>query len=570
MRYSNREKLSNYFDLFFLFIELDIFIWVLFELSYVFRPIVYEVGRILIIIFILEIIVQFFFSPTPRTYFKKCWHLFVNTAVLFFLFNWISAVDTSHRFIFLYSRLFLLAVEFILFAKFLLQSSRIREIYKTFRVSPAQIIVLSFAGIILIGSFILYLPYSRNSGEDMRYIDALFTSTSAVCVTGLVVVDTGTAFSRVGQVFLLLLIQTGGLGIMTIAAFIQVSLGSQMSLYGRYSTAALLDESNLKNLYTIIRSIVFITFSIEAFGVILFLPHFLSVTGNRFEAIFYSLFHSISAFCNAGFSLYRESFTGAVSSVWANAVLIVLIVSGGMGFTVLLNIARKVVRGSKERILVQTKIVLLTTVSLLIFGAVVFYLFERNNVLSGLAPYEKFMASLFQSVTPRTAGFNTVSISALRFRTMFMLLILMFIGASPGSTGGGIKTTTFFILILTIITILKDQRFNNIFNRRIPYQVINRAIAILVSAVGFIILGGLLLGLSEGFPFTQILFETVSAFGTVGLSTGITPLLSDFGKIVVMLCMLVGRIGPLTMVLAIGNAQKTRLITYPEERVMIG
>ena len=151
-----------------------------------------------------------------------------------------------------------------------------------------------------------------------------------------------------------------------------------------------------------------------------------------------------------------------------------------------------------------------------------------------------------------------------------MLIVLMFIGASPGSTGGGIKTTTFFILILTIITILKDQRFNNIFNRRIPYQVVNRAIAILVSAVGFIIFGGLLLGFSEGFPFTHILFETVSAFGTVGLSTGITPLLSDFGKIVVMICMLVGRIGPLTMVLAIGNTQKTRLITYPEERVMVG
>ncbi|KKL55954.1 hypothetical protein LCGC14_2250240, partial [marine sediment metagenome] len=212
MRYSNTEKLSNYFDLFILFIELDIFIWVLFELSYVFRPIVYEVGRILVIIYILEIIVQFFFSPSPKAYLKKCWHLFVSAAVLFLLFNRISAVDTSHRFIFIYSKLFLVSVEFILFAKFLLQAKRIREIYKSFKVNPAQIIVLSFAGIILIGSFMLYLPYARNGEEDMRYIDALFTSTSAVTVTGLVVVDTGTAFSRVGQVFLILLIQTGGLG----------------------------------------------------------------------------------------------------------------------------------------------------------------------------------------------------------------------------------------------------------------------------------------------------------------------------------------------------------------------
>ncbi len=570
MRYSNTEKLSNYFDLFILFIELDIFIWVLFELSYVFRPIVYEVGRILVIIYILEIIVQFFFSPSPKAYLKKCWHLFVSAAVLFLLFNRISAVDTSHRFIFIYSKLFLVSVEFILFAKFLLQAKRIREIYKSFKVNPAQIIVLSFAGIILIGSFMLYLPYARNGEEDMRYIDALFTSTSAVTVTGLVVVDTGTAFSRVGQVFLILLIQTGGLGIMTIAAFIQVSLGSEMSLYGRYSTAALLDETNLKNLYTIIKFIVLITFSIEIVGVFLLLPHFLSVTGSWFEAFFYSLFHSVSAFCNAGFSLYSESFTGAKSSVWANFVLIILVVSGGIGFTVLRNIVRRVVRGTKERMLVQTRIVLITTLFLLIFGAVIFYLFERDDILSGYRPYEKLLASLFQSVTVRTAGFNTVDISGLRVRTLFMLSTLMFIGASPGSTGGGIKTTTFFILILTIFTILKDQRFNTIYKRRIPFQVVNRAIAILVSAVGFVIFGGLMLGFSEKFPFTQILFETVSAFGTVGLSTGITPLLSDFGKVILMLSMFVGRIGPLTLVLAIRNTQSTRLITYPEERVMVG
>ncbi|HEB31626.1 MAG TPA: Trk family potassium uptake protein, partial [Spirochaetes bacterium] len=211
-----------------------------------------------------------------------------------------------------------------------------------------------------------------------------------------------------------------------------------------------------------------------------------------------------------------------------------------------------------------------TTLFLLIFGAVIFYLFERDDILSGYRPYEKLLASLFQSVTVRTAGFNTVDISDLRVRTLFMLSTLMFIGASPGSTGGGIKTTTFFILILTIFTILKDERFNTIYKRRIPFQVVNRAIAILVSAVGFVIFGGLMLGFSEKFPFTQILFETVSAFGTVGLSTGITPLLSDFGKVILMLSMFVGRIGPLTLVLAIRNTQSTRLITYPEERVMVG
>ncbi|MCK5093340.1 MAG: hypothetical protein KAR18_01365, partial [Spirochaetes bacterium] len=274
MKYSSREKFSNYFDLFILFIEFDIFIWILFELSYTFRPIVYDVGRILIIIYIFELIVQFLLNPVPITYIKRCWHLYVSAAVLFFLFNRFSSIPQSHRFIFLYSKLFLGTIEVIIFTKFVFQINRLREIYKSFKVSPAQIIVLSFVSIILIGSFLLYLPYSRVKGSDMRYIDALFTSTSAVTVTGLVVVDTGAAFSRIGHVFLLLLIQAGGLGIMTIAAFIQVSLGSEMSLYGRFSTAAFLDKANLKDLYTIIKFIVLITFSIEVFGLFLFLPYF--------------------------------------------------------------------------------------------------------------------------------------------------------------------------------------------------------------------------------------------------------------------------------------------------------
>ncbi len=570
MKYSSREKFSNYFDLFILFIEFDIFIWILFELSYTFRPIVYDVGRILIIIYIFELIVQFLLNPVPITYIKRCWPLYVSAAVLFFLFYRFSSIPQSHRFIFLYSKLFLGTVEVIIFTKFVFQIDRLREIYKSFKVSPAQIIVLSFVSIILIGSFLLYLPYSRVKGSDMRYIDALFTSTSAVCVTGLVVVDTGAAFSRIGHVFLLLLIQAGGLGIMTIAAFIQVSLGSEMSLYGRFSTAAFLDEANLKNLYKIIKFIVLVTFSIEIFGLFLFLPYFLPVSVNKGEALFYSIFHSISAFCNAGFSLYTTSFSGARSNLWANFVLILLIISGGVGFTVLLNIFRKVVKGKKERFTVQTRIVFITTLFLILFGAVNFYIFEQDNILRGVRHQERFLVSIFQSVTARTAGFNTIDTSSLRSRTLFMMSILMFIGASPGSTGGGIKTTTIFLLVLSIITILKDQRFNTIFKRRIPYQVVNRAVAILVSAIGFVIAGVLLLGFSEKFSFMEIYFETVSAFGTVGLSTGITPALSDFGKIVVMVCMLAGRIGPLTMVLAIRNVQRTRLITYPEERVMVG
>ncbi len=570
MKYNIREKLSNYFDLLVLFIELDIFIWVLFELSFPFRSIVYTVGVVLIAVVLLELLVDFLLNPNLRSYIGRFWRHYIIAAVLIFSYSRFRGLPAGSRFIFLYSRGFLALVEVLIFAKFLIQVERLREIFRSFRVSPAQLIIVSFATIILFGSFLLYLPYSRAQGTDLRYIDALFTSTSAVCVTGLIVVDTPTAFSRIGQIFLIMLIQAGGLGIMTIAAFIQVSLGSQMSLYGRFSTASLLDQGDLKNLYGIIRAIVRTTFLLEFVGILMFLPYFMHHIQGGFEALFHSVFHSVSAFCNAGFSLYTDSFTRADSIVWPNIVLISLIVSGGLGFTVLRNLGRRIVLGEKERLTVQTRIVLISTVSLLFFGAVNFYLFERDHILSGMRPYERFLASLFQSVTARTAGFNTVDIAGLRPITLFMMSILMFVGASPGSTGGGIKTTTFFILILSIITILRDQRFNTIFRRRIPFQVVNRAFAILVAAIALVIFGTLLLGFVEKFNFIQIYFETISAFGTVGLSTGITSHLSDFGKIVIMVLMFVGRIGPLTMVLAIRNLQRTKLVTFPEERVMVG
>jgi trk system potassium uptake protein TrkH len=570
MKFNIREKLSNYFDLLALFIEIDIFIWVLFELSFPFRTIVYTVCIVLISVVLLELFVHFLLDPNPRTYFIRNWRHYIIAGILIFGYTRFRGVPADNRFIFLYSRGLLALVEIIIFAKFLIQLERLREIFSSFKVSPAQLIIVSFATIILFGSFLLYLPYSRAAGTELRYIDALFTSTSAVCVTGLIVVDTGTAFSRVGQIFLIMLIQAGGLGIMTIAAFIQVSLGSQMSLYGRFSTASLLDQGDLKNLYSIIRAIVVTTFILETVGFVMFLPYFVRQIPGSAEFLFHAVFHSVSAFCNAGFSLYHDSFIRAGSQVWPNIVLISLIVSGGLGFTVLRNLGRRIVFGERERLTVQTRIVIISTLALLIFGGVNFYLFERDHILSGMRPHEKFFASLFQSVTTRTAGFNTVDTAKLRPITLFMMSILMFIGASPGSTGGGIKTTTFFILILSIITILRDQRFNTIFRRRIPFQVVNRAFAILVAAIVLVILGTLLLGFSEKFTFIQIYFETISAFGTVGLSTGITPNLSDFGKIVIMILMFVGRIGPLTMVLAIRNMQRTKLVTFPEERVMVG
>lgn len=565
-----REKLSYYFDLLFLFVELDVFVWILFELSFPFRQAVYVVGRVVTIAVLAELVIKFLLAPTPRAYVRQHWRLFIVGGMLLYAFITFSRVSLDSRLLFLYSRLFLGIVEIILAVKVLAQWERVTVILRGFRVNPAQMIIVSFAFVIFIGSFLLYLPYARPAGEGMRYIDALFTATSAVCVTGLIVVDTPTAFSRVGHILIMLLIQMGGLGIMTIAAFVQVSLGSRMSLYGRFTTASLLDTGDLKNLFALIRAIVITTFAIEAVGVLLFYPYFAGVYGRAATALFHSLFHAVSAFCNAGFALYPDSFMWTDQAFHPLAVLMALIMAGGLGFTVLRNLGRRIVLGGRERIMVQTRIVVISTLLLLFLGAVGFYLFESDQLLAGYWPRQSFLASLFTSVTARTAGFNTVDTARLRPVTLFMLSILMFVGASPGSTGGGIKTTTFFILGLSIVTIFRDQRFNTIFQRRIPYEVVNRAFAIVMVAAAVVVAGILMLGYSESFAFSRISFEAFSAFGTVGLSTGITPLLSDFGKIVIMVLMFVGRIGPLTLVLSVKRLQSTRLVMYPEERVMVG
>jgi trk system potassium uptake protein TrkH len=570
MKSNIRERISSYIDLFLIFVEVDIFILILFEIGFPFRPIEFNLGFGLGFLLLFELFIHFILDTRIERYLRNHWRQYIVAGLMLYISYLFRKMGPGHPYIQFYSRFFLASMLVLLFVKFMVQTERLRQIFMSFKVNPAQAIIVSFASIIAFGSFLLYLPYSRPSGTEFRYIDALFTSTSAVCVTGLIVVDTGVAFSMIGKIFLLLLIQSGGLGIMTIAAFIQVSLGSPMSLSGRFSTASLLGHGEVKNLFSIIRAIVFITFTHEAVGALLFYSYFVKQLGSGLTASFYSIFHAISAFCNAGFSLYSRSFTGAVGNIWMNLVLMWLIVSGGLGFTVLINMIQKGARFNRVRLSVQSRIVFITTISLLLFGALNFFFLEKHHMLHPMRPYEQILVSLFQSVTARTAGFNTVDTSLLRPITLFMMSTLMFIGASPGSTGGGIKTTTFFIFVLSIITVLRDQRFNTIFRRRIPFNVVNRAFVILVAAIGFIILGTLLLGYSQSFSFIQLYFETVSAFGTVGLSTGITAQLSDFGKIVIMVLMFVGRIGPLTMVLAVRNLQGARLVTYPEERVMVG
>ena len=361
MKSNLRDRVSNYIDLFFLFFELIIFILVLFELGSSVTRLEYNLGVAVSGFLFFELVIHFLLDPHPKSYFRTHWRQYLVFVIIIFITYQFRKVDPASVYSTLISMIYLAALLALLFIKFVIQTERLRQIFRSFRVNPAQAIVVSFSSIIVFGSFLLYLPYARPSGTTIRYIDALFTSTSAVCVTGLIVVDTATAFSTIGHVFLMLLIQAGGLGIMTIAAFIQVSLGSHMSLSGRFSTASLLDQGDLRNLFSVIRAIVLITFAFEAVGVFFFLPYFLKQFDAGGDAVLYSIFHAISAFCNAGFSLYTESFIHAHSHVWVNLVLIWLIISGGLGFTVLRNLIRKAIYGRKVRMAVQTRIVMRNT-----------------------------------------------------------------------------------------------------------------------------------------------------------------------------------------------------------------
>lgn len=450
------------------------------------------------------------------------------------------------------------------------------------RLKPPQIVVFGFLITILIGTFFLSLPSSSSNGVSIGLVDAFFTATSATCVTGLIVKDTGKDFSHFGQIVILLLLQIGGLGIMTMSTFFAILLGRKLTIRENVVVKGALDHHGVVGLKTLILYILGITFCIETIGAFLLY--------SKFGSIYPSLFHSISAFCNAGFSLNATSFIKYRHDIYVNLVMIGLIILGGIGFVVLIDGMRAIRWISKKVFLrketdithlfssisLQTKIVLIVTVVLLFLGGAVFFLVENHRMLYGLSLKNKFLISFFQSVTTRTAGFNTVPIANLASPTLFFLIILMFIGASPGSTGGGIKTCTLGVLIAGALSMVRNQDNIHIFKKTIPRHIFRKAVMIAGLAVSWIVVFTMLLSFVEArnevMPnyFLRILFEVTSAFGTVGLSTGITPILSSFGKILIMITMFVGRVGPLTLALAVAMKEQKIFYKYPEEKVMVG
>jgi len=437
-----------------------------------------------------------------------------------------------------------------------------------------RIFVGSFLLLIVTGTFFLWAPFSV-SGKPLRFVDALFSSTSAVCVTGLTVIDVGRDLSGIGQVATLVLFQLGGLGIITFSVIFFGLMGRGLSFRGREILQSTFLHTPRRDFLRIVRWVLLLTVSIEAVGtLLLFLRFARDFPPGR--AFFQALYHAVSAFNNCGYSLFADNLAGFQGDWLINLTVMGLIVLGGIGFIVLFEVI-DFFRGRLKRISLHSKIVLLTTAALIRVGAGFFCFFESRDVLAGASTDTRVLSSFFQSITPRTCGFNTVFIGGLTNATILMLIILMFIGASPGSTGGGIKTSSFALLMLMIRGRLQGVDEVNIFNRTVPREILARTVAIIIAAaISVIAVTSLLLladssGASPGAGrhlFVEYLFETVSAFGTVGLSMGVTTQLNDIQKLAIIAIMFIGRVGPLT--LAFSWNQSRRGLTYAEESVMVG
>ena len=435
---------------------------------------------------------------------------------------------------------------------------------------------MGFAGYILLGTLFLWLPLSA-ARDPISFVDALFTSTSAVCVTGLVTVDISKSFSFFGQVVTIVLFQVGGLGIITFSTVFFVMMGRGISFKGREIVQSTFLHTPQANFMVILKSVLWFTIFFESIGILLLWYRF----GYDFpvgQAFYQAIYHAISAFNNCGLSLFPDSLVRYQGDLIVNLTVMALIVAGGIGFVVQHEVFAKL-RGRQKKLSVHTRIVLLSTGILILGGAVLIYVFERDHILYGLPARNQILAVFFQSVVPRTAGFNTVDIGFLTNATILLMIILMSIGASPGSTGGGVKTTSASLLFLLMWARLRGNEEVNVFRRTIPKEIISKTIAI-IFASGFAVslVTSVLLFTSAGdlAPsetrrfFVEYLFETVSAFGTVGLSMGVTPDLNTVQKMVIILMMFTGRVGPLTLAFSFSRRAMTKSLIYAEEGIMVG
>lgn len=437
------------------------------------------------------------------------------------------------------------------------------------RFSTYQIIALTFFGLISVGTLLLMLPMSSNTGQSLPLIDALFTATSASCVTGLVVVDTAEYFSTFGQMVIIFLIQLGGLGIMTFATLFSIAFGKKINLQERLRIQESLNQSEVEGVVRLCLRVVKYSLVIEfVFGTML-AAHFFPLVGTK--GIYWGYWHAVSAFCNAGFDLMGgfRSLTMFATDWPVNLIITSLIILGSLGFNVMEDIINK--RNFAD-LRLHSKMVLLTTIALIVVGTGAIWFMEAGNAdtLGNLTTSQQVLASYFQAVTPRTAGFNTLPIDKLHESTLFVIIMLMFVGASPASTGGGIKTTTFAVVVLTTWNLIRGKEDLVLFNRRIEDRIIYKAFIILTIGVIWVCVGTFFISYFENARFLNMFFEVMSAFATVGLTVGETQRICDASKIVLILTMFAGRVGVLTFAMALMNRHKVSNIKYPKERIMIG
>jgi trk system potassium uptake protein TrkH len=442
---------------------------------------------------------------------------------------------------------------------------------KKSKLNEVQVLALGFALVILIGGIILSLPISSVDGTYTSFLDSLFTSTSAVCVTGLVTVDTGTHWNDFGKIVIMLLIETGGLGFMSLTIFIAILLGKKITLKDRLIMQEAMNTFNIQGLVKMVQYVLGFTFIVQVSGAILLATQFIPQFGWK-TGMFYSIFHSVSAFCNAGFDLFGNY--DSLVNYSSNAVVLLtiggLIIIGGLGFTVSLEIFnyRKV-----RRLSTHSKMVMFITLFLIIFGAIFIFLVEYKNpvTLANMNLRDKVLNAFFASVTPRTAGFNSISTDGMTMAGKLMTIILMFIGGASGSTAGGLKVTTFGVLAFTLISALKGRDDTEAFGRRFSKETVYKAFTLLCISMMLVLTTTIILTITEPDKlFINLLYEATSAFATVGLTAGVTQSIGSLSKVILIITMYLGRVGALTVILAVINKKKRNGIKYPEAKILIG
>lgn len=441
------------------------------------------------------------------------------------------------------------------------------------KLSSPQILLLGFLSFIFIGTILLMLPFSTSQG--ISPIDALFTATSAVCVTGLIVQDTSVAFTSIGQVIILVLIQIGGLGYMTSATIISLLIGKRISVGERLVMRESMNLISLGGIVRFTKAVILVTFSFELVGAVILTLRFTG-TMDLGQAMFFGVFHSISAFNNAGFSLFSDSLNRYRGDIIINFTVTTLIIMGGIGFLVLSDLYNYQRKLTKDLAL-HTKVVLITSLLLIAAGAYLTLVLENSNplTLQSFTTKEKLLSAYFSSVTARTAGFNTLDYQVLQPETLYLTILLMFIGASPGSTGGGVKTTTVTIMFMSLWATMRGLQETTIFQRRIPLAMVSKAFLLVTLSVLLIASATIALISLEHTQYLTTLFEVTSAFGTVGLSVGdrgtrsFAALFSPQGKLIISLVMLIGRLGPLAFAVAVIKPKQERY-RFPEGKVVIG